>query len=407
VLLRLVASASACLLFLSASGFAQPQPIESLTLDAAFARALNMNPTIAAARYRHAIDVANVSAAGERPNPEAHAEFEKETPKQSFGVALPVELGGKRSRRVAVAQATLEVGQAELARTIVDIRTQVRRAYFARVIADGRLALLQELRGFASRARDAAQARFDVGSAPQLELRQAQLVLAQAENEATAAEAMGVASRIALNALLGLAPDAPVTLATGLDYASTLAPALALARAQQANADLAVLDRQIAEQQARIALARTLRTPDITPDVTLTRDAEPEFMYGWRIAAAAVIPVFTTHRAQLQVEQATLAQLTAQRTALLARITGEVTAASTVAEAQRNAYFRYRDEILPLALDVERMAEDSYRLGQTGITALLQALQASRDLRLRSLQTAQEFQDALSELERVIGAPIP
>ena len=53
------------------------------------------------------------------------------------------------------------------------------------------------------------------------------------------------------------------------------------------------------------------------------------------------------------------------------------------------------------------MAEDSYRLGQTGIAALLQALQASRDVQLRSLQTASDLQDALSELERAIGAPIP
>lgn len=404
--LRLVVSASACILF-STLAFGQSAPTEPLTLDAAFARALNANPTIAAARYRHAIDVANVAVAGERPNPDVHAEIEKETPKQDFGVALPIELGNKRGRRVAVAQATLLVGEAELARTIVDIRTQVRRAYFTRVVGDARLVLLEDLRLLASRARDAAQARFDVGSAPELELRQAQLALAQAENEATAAQATALAAKIALNALLGLPPDAPVTLASGLDYAAVLAPSVALARAQQANADLAVLDRQIAEQQAKIALARTLRTPDITPDVTFTRDSPPEFMYGWRVAAAATIPIFTTHRAQLQVEQATLAQFNAQRTALLARITGEVTAATTIADAQRVAYLRYRDEILPLAVDVERMAEDSYRLGQTGITALLLALQASRDMRLRSLQTAQDFQNALSELERVIGAPIP
>ena len=72
---------------------------------------------------------------------------------------------------------------------------------------------------------------------------------------------------------------------------------MALARAQASNAELAVLDRQIAEQTAKLALARALRTPDITPDVTLTRDSEPEFMYGWRVAAAATIPLFTTHRA--------------------------------------------------------------------------------------------------------------
>jgi cobalt-zinc-cadmium efflux system outer membrane protein len=406
VFLRLVVSASACILF-STLAFGQSAPTDSLTLDAAFARALNANPTIAAARYRHAIDVANVAVAGERPNPDVHAEIEKETPKQDFGIALPIELGNKRGRRVAVAQATLLVGEAELARTIVDIRTQVRRAYFTRVVGDARLVLLEDLRLLASRARDAAQARFDVGSAPELELRQAQLALAQADNEATAAQATALAAKIALNALLGLPPDAPVTLASGLDYAAVLAPSVALARAQQANADLAVLDRQIAEQQAKIALAHALRTPDITPDVTFTRDSPPEFMYGWRVAAVATIPIFTTRRAQLQVEQATLAQFNAQRTALLARINGEVTAAATIADAQRVAYLRYRDEILPLAVDVERMAEDSYRLGQTGITALLLALQASRDMRLRSLQTAQDFQNALSELERVIGAPIP
>ena len=99
-----------------------------------------------------------------------HAEIEKETPKQSFGISLPFELGGKRARRIAVAEATLEVGEAELAQTIIDIRSQVRRAYFARLISDLRLAVLGELRQFATRARDAAQARFDVGSAPRLEL---------------------------------------------------------------------------------------------------------------------------------------------------------------------------------------------------------------------------------------------
>ena len=130
-------------------------------------------------------------------------------------------------------------------------------------------------------------------------------------------------------------------------------------------------------------------------------------MYGWRVAAAATIPIFTTHRAGVLVEQATLTQLNAQRAAVLARITGEVTSASAVADAQRIAYLRYQDEILPLAQQVETMAQDAYRLGQTGISALLQALQASRDMRLRSLQTASDFQDALSQLERAIGAPLP
>jgi outer membrane protein TolC len=168
-----------------------------------------------------------------------------------------------------------------------------------------------------------------------------------------------------------------------------------------------VLDRQIAEAAARASLARALRTPDITPDFTVTHDAVPEFLWGWRVAASATIPLFTTHRAAVRVEEATLAQLAAQRSAILARVTGDVTSASALAEAERLAYLRYRDQILPQAQEMERMAEDSYRLGQTGIAALLQALQQSRQVRLQSLQTASDLQTALSDLERAIGAPIP
>jgi outer membrane protein, heavy metal efflux system len=84
-----------------------------------------------------------------------------------------------------------------------------------------------------------------------------------------------------------------------------------------------------------------------------------------------------------------------------------VTSASALAQAELLALQRYRDQILPQTLEVERMAEDSYRVGQTNIAALLQALQTSRTIRLQSLQTAQDFQNALSDLERAIGAPIP
>jgi cobalt-zinc-cadmium efflux system outer membrane protein len=384
-----------------------PATGEPLTLDAAFARALSANPAIAAARLRRAIDLAGIGVAGERPNPDVHAEFEKETPKQDAGIAFPIELGGKRSRRVAVAQATLQAGEAELALTTLEVRNQVRRAYFARLLAEARFTVLDELRQFAVRARDAAQARFDVGSAPRLELLQGQLELAQSENEVAAAQAAAQAARITLNALLALPLDANVPLATTLDAAPGLIGAAALTLAQASNAELTVLDRQIAAQRAKLALAQALRTPDVTPDVTITHNSQPDFTWGWRVAATATIPIFTSHRAAVAVEEATLTQLNAQRAAAIARITGEVTSASALAQAELLAYQRYRDQILPQTLEVERMAEDSYRLGQTGIASLLQALQTSRTIRLQSLQTAQNFQNALSDLERAIGAPIP
>jgi cobalt-zinc-cadmium efflux system outer membrane protein len=212
---------------------------------------------------------------------------------------------------------------------------------------------------------------------------------------------------VRLNALLAFPLDTPVVLSTTLDAAPGLAMQILIERARTSNAELAVLDRRIEEQQLRIALARAMQMPDITPEGTITRGAEPEFSTGWRAALGVTLPLFTRHKAGVLLEEATLAQLRTERDATLARITGEVTSAVALVDAQRQQYLRYRDQILPQALEVERLAEDSYRLGQTGIVALLQAFQASRDVRMQSLQIASDFQTTLGDLERSIGAPIP
>lgn len=395
------------LLLFAATPRAQPGPDTALTLDAALARALAVNPTIAAARLRHAVGLAAVAVASERLNPEARVEFERETPTRAYGLSLPLETGGKRARRIAVSEAALETGDAEIARIVLDVRAEVRRAYFARVIAEARLALVDELRAIAQRARDAAQQRFDAGSAPRLEVLQAQLALSQAENEATSVGGTAAAARAELNALLALPLDAATPLAAFSDVGLTLSATEATTLAQASNAELAVLDRRLAEQRAKIALAHAMRTPDVTPELTITRGAEPEFSTGWRAAVGVTIPIFTTHRGGILLEEAALAQLQREREATAARIAGEVTAAVAVAAAQRRLYTRYRDEILPQALEVERIAEDAYRLGQTGIAALLQALQATREARLQALQAAADLQSALTDLERATGAPVP
>jgi cobalt-zinc-cadmium efflux system outer membrane protein len=393
-------------LMTAASLQAQTAPPTQLTLEAALARAAEANPTIVAARQRRAVDLAGVDVARERPNPEAHVEFERETPKEAYGMAVPVETGGKRGRRIAVSQATVRVGESELAQIVVEVLNAVRRAYFARAIADARLALFGELRDIATRARDAAQARFDAGSAPRLEVVQADLALAQVENDAVSARATADVARARLNTLLALPLDAAPQLVTPFDTGTVPSAADAIARAQGASTELAVFDRRIEEQRAKTALARAMQVPDVTPEGMLTRNAAPEFDVGWRAAVVVAVPVFTRHRAGVRLEEATLVLITSERAAALTRITGDAAANAALAAAQRDQYQRYRDQILPRATEVERMAEDSYRLGQTGVAAFLQALQSARDARLRALQAALDFQNALADLERAIGAPL-
>ena len=392
---------------LSTDAAAQVAPVGSLTMQAAIERAMAANPTIAAARLRGPINLANLAVARERLNPEGSIELEKETPKEAYGVAVPFELGGKRARWIDVAEATIRAGDAEVAATIAQVRNGVRRAYFGQIVAEQRLMILREQHDISIRTRDTAQARLDAGDVPRLEVMQAQLALAAVENEATAAEGTAAAARAALNALLAQPLNTMAVLSTTVDEAAPPGTEAALMLAQTASTELISLDRQIEAQRARIQLAQALRVPDLTPTFTLTRRAEPEFNYGWRAGAAVTLPLFTTHRAGVLVEQATLDQLTAQRQATLLRIQGEVTAAADRAQALRELFLRYRDEIIPQAQQVEQLAQDAYQLGQTGIGPLLLALQATRDVRLRSLDAIDQFQTALADLERAIGAPLP
>ncbi len=332
-------------------------------------------------------------------------ELEKEAPKEAYTVALPVELGGKRARRLDVADAALRTGDAELAHAITELRADVHRAYFARVAASERRASLDELEALAGRVRDAAQARFDAGGVPRLDVLQAQLALADVRNQAEAVRGGEDAARATLNALLGFPIEQATPLATGFDPGPPVDRDAALAQARTASTALGAIDRRLDEARAQLALAHALRTPDVSPEVALTRRAEPEFSTGWRTAVGITVPLFTTHAAGVRVQEATVAQLAAERAALEAQISGEVAAAASVAATARQQYIRYRDEILPQAADVERMADDAYRLGQTGIAAYLQALEATRDVRLRAIQAGADLENARADLERAVAAP--
>ena len=385
---------------------AQSQSGEPLTLPAALDRALAANPTIAAARLRSPIDMAGLEVARERLNPEASIEFQKETPRQSYGVSVPLELGGKRAKRIAVGEATVRAGEAEVAVVIAQVRNDVRRAYFGLLVAETRQSLMQEIRDISIRARDAAQERFDAGSAPRLEVMQAELALASADNDLAAAQGEADGARAGLNALLAQPLDTAITLSGAFDSGTSLTRESAIALAHDTSTELRVIDRQIETQRARLALAGALRNPDVIPSAALTHVA-PEFDYGWRAGVAIAVPLFTTHRAGVELEQSTLDQLTAQRQASLSRIDALVSSAAVLAQTRRQLYLRYRDEIIPRAQEVEQVAQDSYQLGQTGIVSLLQALQSSRDVRLRSIDAASQFQNSVADLERAIGAPLP
>jgi outer membrane protein, heavy metal efflux system len=377
-----------------------------LSLTDALNRAIEANRTVLAARAGRAIDVAGVAAAAQRPNPEVSVEAERETPHWAFGGTLPIEVSGKRQRRIDVANATLAATDADIARTIADMRAEVRRAYYQAVASDRRVDIARELEALATRARDAAQERFQTGAAPRLEALQAGLALAQAQNDVAAAGGELAAARAELNALLGYPTGASPELADSLQAGGLPTAEAAAAQAIGGNAELAWLQKQIDLQRTRVALARAMRRPDPAVTGALTYDAPGEFTFGWRFGAAVAIPVFTTGRADVAVAQATLEHAVANREARVAEITGAVASALARASAARQSLDRYQNAILPASSQVEQMAEESYKSGQTGLPAYLQTVQAAREVRQRALQAGLDYQLALAELERAMGTPL-
>jgi cobalt-zinc-cadmium efflux system outer membrane protein len=341
--------------------------------------------------------------AREFPNPDAKYERAKETPHESLALTQLIEIG-KRSRRIAVAEAVARTGEAELARVEAEVTAEVYLAFFGLAGAQRRAEVARELQDLAARVRETARARLEVGDVARLDVLQADLLFYQAENEATALEGERAGARAQLNALIGRDVFAPTVASEQIDLAvpeSTVATAMAL----ESNTALAVLDRQVAEARARAALARAQRIPDPTVEGTVTHLAEPEFTWGYRWAVAIAVPIFTRHNAQVRVEEATLAMTLAQREAMAQRIRGAVASAALRAAAARQQYLRYRDEILPKSREVEAMAQEAYRAGQTNLVALLQSLQAARELRAKALQAAADFETALAALRQAMTAP--
>lgn len=379
----------------------------TLSLDAAITRALAANRGLAAIRLSAPVAVAGIDVARERLNPEVTYEAARETPHQAISTSFPIELGGKRQRRIDLANSSVAATTATIDRAVVELRDRVRRAYFALVSANRRVALADDLHGLAVRARDAAQQRFAAGEAPRLELLQVELALVETDNEASATRGEARAAAAELNVLLAQPLDTPLTPADGLDAGALPSFESALALAAHSNADLLVLDRQIAEQIARRDLARALRSPDLTAGAAYTYDAEPEFSRGFRASIGITVPLFTKHLAGVVVEDAELTRLMAQRTAAAAELTGTVAAALARATSAKEQLTRSATESLPRATEVERMAQDSYSSGQSSLVVLLQAVQFTRDVRRRHLDAGAEYQRALADLERAIGAPLP
>src|SRR5258706_14820012 len=88
-------------LALGGQAYGQGTPLD---LKSALAAAETSNPELRAARQQRAVALAGVTIARQIPNPTVSFSASRDTPHESFSFDQPLELGGKRGKREALAR---------------------------------------------------------------------------------------------------------------------------------------------------------------------------------------------------------------------------------------------------------------------------------------------------------------
>ncbi len=408
---KTIQSVLVLLLFLGSSIGLCAQAVDvpsPLTYESALELALARNLDLEAAKRQRAIREAAVRASRQLPNPDLSAETARDTPHQAVALAVPIEIGGKRSRRIALATEEISLAESNVQRAARVVRRDLREAFYSLVAANERVRLTQGALDIARRLREIAQARVDTGAAPRLELMQADLGVARAEADLDLARGSEIAFRATLNGVLNLPPQHALVVAGNLyDDRSPPAYEEALLLASRSNTDLTSFDRQIAIEGRRTDLLRAERVPTPIFSVGADFNAPGEFDVGPRAGVSIGLPLFNRNQGEIAGSIATTSQLRGQRDAAQRAIDNALFGTLATIEAQRRRVGSYQQRLVPTAVELESLSEESYRAGRTSVLGVLDAQRSLRDLRDEALQAALDVQVTLGALEELIGAGVP
>lgn len=184
---------------------AQAQQGAPLTLQAALDLASKQNLDLIAARSRQAVAKAGIQIARQRPNPTFSFTALRDDPHEGVFFDQPIEIGGKRGRRIDVAHQESALTDAEIAALERQIRRDTRGAYYNLAFARADTQRLGRMVELATRLKQIAEERFHAGAVAELEVIQADLGLSRAQADLQVAGQREMVALSQLNALLNVA----------------------------------------------------------------------------------------------------------------------------------------------------------------------------------------------------------
>lgn len=270
-------------------------------------------------------------------------------------------------------------------------------------------ALAEENAALLGEFRKNAEARYKAGLGQQQDVLQADVEIARQQERVVALRRARLVATARLNALMHLAPDAPLPPPAEAGPPGPLPPAAGLREAALNRPDVRAAVARVGAEEAALALA----IKEYKPDVELMA-AYDGFWQGtdrplqWQLGVRTNLPVRYARRGAAAEEARAKV---AQRRAELARLTDQV--GLQVQEAFEQA--READEVvrlyetkaLPAAAANVKEAQAGYANGRVPFLNLVEAQRTAVGLRDRHIEAGAESVRRRAALERAVGGPLP
>jgi cobalt-zinc-cadmium efflux system outer membrane protein len=400
-------------------------PVQGASSNDLVRRALTSNSELAAVRLDIERGRARLRQAGLRPNPTI--DFEQTTGRftnslgereTSIGFALPLELGGKRQRRIDLARVELEAAEAEIADRERRLANEVRASYAESLAALRELQITEELSNVDIQTARIVEARVTEGDAAPLEHNLLRVEIDRLRARRALVEGRLQAALLKLKSITGTPLSEPLRLREELAAPTFAQPPDSI----EASVDIALRTRpdlklaRLNEEAARagLRLARAQATPDVTafskyttnrsvfdntPIGALT-DKDKLLSFGVSIS----LPVFNRNQGAKAEAELAISQAERRREFTEQLVRAEVQSAYQRYQAARDAIATYEQGVIERSRQNIRTIRGAYEVGAFRVTELLSEQRRFVDFQREFTEALAEYYRSLADLQSAIGA---
>lgn len=400
-------------------------PVQGASSNDLVRRALASNAELAAARLDIERARARLSQAGLRPNPTL--DFEQTTGRftgaageseVSVGLAVPLELGGKRRRRIELARAEFEAAGAEVADRERRLANDVRALYAEALASIRELGTLEELNNIDLQTTRFIQARVNEGETAPIELNQLRVEVERLRSRRALVEGRLQASLLKLKSLTGVPANELVRLREDIASPGLAPPPTSLEAATdialRSRPDLKLARLNVEVAQAGLRLARSYAVPDVTAftkysqgrsvfddtPVGVLTDRDKLVTFGVSVG----IPIFNRNQGAKAEATAAITQAERRLEFVEAIVRSEVQSAFARYEAARVAVSTFEQGVIPRSTENIRTIRAAYQIGAFSITDLLVEQRRLVDAQREFTEALAEQYRALADIQAAIGA---